>query len=285
MPSCEMQPWEIGVFASIDAGLGVGLEVVRDLGVKTIQLHTPHKPSRTPDKAREFSAKLRDYDIKITTVVCGFDGESYASIEVTKQTVGLVPEGSRAARIVETKEISDFAKLLGVHEIGSHIGFVPHDRTSPAYKAIVEATREVVRYAKNNGQTYHLETGQEPADNLLAFIDDVAVDALFINFDPANLILYGIGDPIGALEKVGHKVRGVHCKDAIASEQPGVAWGREVPFGSGEVNAELFLQALKATGYRGALTIEREIPEEPARQKAEVGEVVALIESLRKKVL
>ncbi|MGL4944490.1 MAG: sugar phosphate isomerase/epimerase family protein [Thermoguttaceae bacterium] len=280
-----MQPWEIGVFASIDAGLGVQLEVVRDLGVKTVQLHTPHKPSRTPEKARDFSAKLRDYGIAITTVVCGFDGESYESIEVTKQTVGLVPESFRAARIAETKEISDFAKLLGVREIGSHIGFVPHDRSSAAYKSIVEATREVVKYAKNNGQTYHLETGQEPADNLLAFIDDVAVDTLFINFDPANLILYGIGDPIGALKKVGHKVRGVHCKDAIASDNPGVTWGREVPFGRGEVNAKLFLETLKATGYRGALTIEREIPEDPQRQKAEVGEVVTLIKSLRNEVL
>lgn len=280
-----MQVWEIGVFASIDAGLGVKLEVVRDLGIKTVQLHTPHKPTRTPQAAREFLAKLKDYDIAITTIVCGFDGESYASIEVTKQTVGLMPMDTRAARIAETKEISDFAKLLGVTEIGSHIGFVPHDRQSVEYQGIVESTREVVAYAKNNGQTYHLETGQEPADNLLAFIDDVGVDTLFINFDPANLILYGIGDPIGALKKVGHKVRGVHCKDALASSNPGIDWGREVPFGKGEVNAELFLQTLKESGYRGALTIEREIPEEPTRQKAEIGEAVSLISTLRNKVL
>ncbi|MGL6195082.1 MAG: sugar phosphate isomerase/epimerase, partial [Thermoguttaceae bacterium] len=87
-----MEKWSIGVFASIDAGLGVKLEVVRDLGIKTVQLHTPHKESRTPEKAAEFLKKLNDCGITITTVFCGFDGESYASIKITAETVGLVPK-------------------------------------------------------------------------------------------------------------------------------------------------------------------------------------------------
>jgi len=276
-----MTNWPIGVFASIDAGLGVKLEVVRELGLTSIQLHSPHKESRTPENAKAFRAKLDDYGITISTVFCGFPGESYESIAITAQTVGFVPESTRAERFVEAKEIADFAKLLGVKEIGSHIGFVPHDRNGDLYRDVVAGIRDLCEHLARNGQQLHLETGQEEVDALLDFIQDVGTGNLFINFDPANLILYGIGDPIGALKKVGHLVRSVHCKDGVATTgTPGVDWGREVPFGSGQVNAKLFLQTLKEIGYKGPLTIEREIPEEPARQKEEIGQAVQLIKEL-----
>ncbi|MDR0869592.1 MAG: sugar phosphate isomerase/epimerase [Planctomycetaceae bacterium] len=277
--------WEIGVFASIDAGLGVKLEVVRELGIKTIQLHAPAKASRTPENAAAFTKKLKEYGIEITTVFLGFEGESYASIKITAETVGFVPKTTRAARLAEAFEISDFAKLLGVSAIGSHIGFVPHDKDSADYKDVIKTIQDLTAHLQKNGQTLHLETGQEDVDSLLTFIANVGADNLFINFDPANLILYGIGDPIGALKKVGKFVRGVHCKDATATAgTPGVDWGSEVPFGTGQVNAELFLRTLKEVGYAGALTIEREIPEEPARQKEEIGQAVKLINELKAKI-
>lgn len=279
------QNWEIGVFASIDAGLGVKLEVARELEVRTVQLHTPHKATRTAQNAAAFVKKLQEYGIEITAVVLGFEGESYASIEITAQTVGFVPAATRQERLNEARDISDFTKLLGVSVICSHIGFVPHDRNCADYAAMVQAIQDLTAYLKKNGQNLHLETGQEDVDSLLAFIADVGADNLFINFDPANLILYGIGDPIGALKKVGKFVRSVHCKDATATTgTPGTDWGSEVPFGTGQVDAELFLRTLKEIGYTGPLTIEREIPEEPARQKEEIGQAVNLINALKKKI-
>ncbi len=276
-----MSDWPIGVFASIDAGLGVKLEIVRELGLTSIQLHTPHKESRTPENAKAFLAKLKDYGISISTIFLGFVGESYETIAITAETVGLVPEATRAERFAEAKEISDFAKLLGVKEIGCHIGFVPHDQTCSQYGDVVTTIRLLCDHLDGNGQTLHLETGQEDVEDLLEFITHVQRENLFINFDPANLILYGIGDPIGALKKVGHLVRGVHCKDGVATTgKPGVDWGREVPFGTGQVDARLFLQTLKKIGYRGPLTIEREIPEDPIRQKEEIGQAVRLIKEL-----
>ncbi|MBN1591598.1 MAG: sugar phosphate isomerase/epimerase, partial [Pirellulales bacterium] len=109
-----MEKWPLGVFASIDAGLGVNLDVVRELGVPTIQLHTPSKPSRTQAKAEEFLATLKQMGIAISVVFGGFEGESYADIPTTARTVGLVPPETRAARTAEMKEIADFARLLGV---------------------------------------------------------------------------------------------------------------------------------------------------------------------------
>ena len=277
-----MEFMPVGVFASIDAGLGVKLEVVRDLGIKTIQLHTPAKASRTPENAKAFLEKLSEYGITTTVVFLGFEGETYETIARTAETVGFVPEETRQARLQEAREIADFAKLLGVEAIGSHIGFVPHDTASDAYKGMVAAIQEYCDYLKKNGQRLHLETGQEKAENLLAFLHDVGRDNIFINFDPANLILYGMGNPIESLKKVGKYVRSCHCKDALPTTgTPGVDWGTEVPFGQGKVDAKLFLQTLKEIGYTGPLTIEREIPEEPERQKAEIRQALALIESIK----
>ena len=280
-----MEKWPLGVFASIDAGLGVKLEVARDLGVPTIQLHAPHQATRTQAAADAFLKKIADYGITLTCVFGGFEGESYADIPTVARTVGLVPPETRAARTKELKEISDFAKLLGCGAVGLHIGFVPHDRSLPLYKEVVAVAQDVCDHCAKHGQTLHLETGQETADDLLAFIQDVKRPNLFINFDPANMILYGTGEPIAALKKVGRYVKSIHCKDGKWAPNLGKEWGQEVPLGDGDVGMENYLRTLKEIGYDGPLTIEREIPQEPERQKSEIGRAINLLRDLRQKVL
>ncbi len=282
-----MEKWPIGVFTSVDAGLGVHLDVAQELGIPTVQVHAPHQQTRTPEAARSFVARLNAAGIKVTCVFGGFDGESYADIPTTIRTVGLVPEETRAARVAEMTEISDFAKLIGCPAVGLHIGFVPADRTSASYRNLIAATQDLLDHVNGNGQTLHLETGQESADHLLEFIQDVKRDNLFINFDPANMILYGSGEPIAALKKVGHLVRSIHCKDAkwAAPEQRGVSWGTEVALGDGDVGMETYLRTLLDLGYTGPLTIEREIAHDRERQKADIGKAVNLLNSLKKKIL
>ena len=281
-----MQKWPIGVFTSVDAGLGVHLEVANELGVPTVQIHAPHQHTRTEQNADAFLQKCRDAGITVTAVFGGFDGESYADIETTKRTVGLVPEETRDARVQEMKEISDFAKLLGVETVALHIGFVPEDTAGESYQNLIAATRDLLDHVQANGQRLNLETGQETADHLLQFIADVGRYNLFINFDPANMILYGTGDPIEALKKVGHLVRSVHCKDATwaAEDARGIAWGAEVPLGEGDVGMETYLRTLDELGYEGPLTIEREIAHDRQRQKADIGQAVSLLENLRTKI-
>ncbi|HAD60049.1 MAG TPA: Fe-S cluster assembly protein HesB, partial [Planctomycetaceae bacterium] len=130
-------------------------------------------------------------------------------------------------------------------------------------------------------------TGQETADHLLHFIADVERDNLYINFDPANMILYGTGEPIEALRKVGKHVRSIHCKDATwaAEDRRGQDWGAEVALGDGDVGMEDYLRTLHELGYDGPLTIEREIPEDPVQQKADIGKAVSLLEELRTNIL
>ena len=279
-----MEKWPIGVFASIDAGLGVRLEVAHALGVRTIHLHTPHAESRTPERAAEFKKRLAELNITITCVFAGFEGESYADIPTVHNTVGLMPRETRSARATELKAIADFARELGVDTVGVHLGLVPHDKSDADYRDLLQITRDICDHCQRNGQALHLETGQEPVGVLIAFLDDVARDNIFVNFDPANMILYGAGEPIPALEELGSRVHSIHCKDATWSDQPGETWGRETPLGEGDVDFEAFLKTLKKIGYTGPLTIEREIPQEPERQKAEIGSAIELLQRLKKEL-
>ena len=279
-----MAKWPIGVFTSVDAGLGVKLEVAQELGVPTIQLHAPEKQTRTQENADQFLGRLKELGIELTAVFGGFTGESYADIPTVNETVGLVPAATRAARTQEMKEIADFSKLLGCQVVALHLGFIPHDPNDALYAEIIEVTRDVCGHCQQNGQNLHLETGQESAEGLLQFISDVGCENLFINFDPANMILYGTGEPIEALRRVGAYVRSVHCKDGTWAANPGKEWGQEVPLGEGDVGMENYLRTLDELGYTGPLTIEREIAQEPERQKAEIGHAINLLNELKAKI-
>lgn len=280
-----MTPWPLGVFASVDAGLGVHLDVVRELGVPTAHLHSPHPESRTAERGREFKRELAALPLEVTCVFAGFEGESYADIPTVAKTVGLIPLATRGKRTEELLEIAEFAGLLGVKSVGVHIGFVPHEVAAVDYSDVVRIARRVCDQLAQNGQALHLETGQEPAEVLLRFLDDVGCDNLYVNFDPANMILYGCGEPIDALRQLGGRVRSVHCKDATWSSHPGETWGAEVPVGSGDVDFRRFLQTLADIGYQGPLTIEREIPQDRSRQAAEIASAIGVLTELKRTIL
>ncbi|MCC9601958.1 sugar phosphate isomerase/epimerase [Stieleria sp. JC731] len=280
-----MEDWAIGVFASVDAGLGVKWDVISELGLPTIQLHAPHQGQRSAEDAEKLKEQLAEMGVQCTAVFGGFEGESYADIPTVQQTIGLVPQASRESRLREMCEISDFAKALGCDTIALHLGFIPEDTNDPQYDQIVAVTAKLCDHCNENGQFLHLETGQETAEGLMQFIAAVGCDNLKINFDPANMILYGTGEPIEALRMLAPHVRSVHCKDGTWSDHPGETWGREVPLGKGDVDIEKYLTALHEIGYTGSLTIEREIPEDPERQKAEIGGAIDLLTELRSKIL
>ena len=280
-----MEKWPIGIFTSVGAGLGLPLPTTAELGISTIHLHAPHADARSADDASQLTRQLAESKISVSCLFAGFDGESYADIPTVERTVGLVNPATRTERLAELKEISDFGKLLEVPAVGLHVGFVPHDTQSDAYTEVVETLREVCEHCAANGQQLYLETGQETAAALVQFLKDVDRENLFVNFDPANMILYGAGEPLSALEMLGPYVRSVHCKDATWSDQPGKTWGQEVPLGEGDVDMAAYLRMLIKIGYDGPLTIEREIPQEPERQRSEIGQAVQLLNTLKQELL
>ncbi|MEM8946758.1 MAG: sugar phosphate isomerase/epimerase family protein [Planctomycetota bacterium] len=278
-------PWPIGIFTSVGAGLGLPLATASELGITTIHLHAPHRGSRSPDQAKELAARITESEISVSCLFAGFDGESYEDIPTVERTVGLVNPATRSARHSELKEISDFGSLLAVPAVGLHVGFVPHDTASKSYADLIAVMRDVCDHCATNQQSVYLETGQETAAALLTFLSDIDRSNLFVNFDPANMILYGVGEPLPALEVLGSFVRSVHCKDARWSDQPGVTWGTEMPLGEGDVDVRAYLTTLKKIGYDGPLTIEREIPQDPERQRREIGAAVSLLEELKQDLI
>ena len=200
---------------------------------------------------------LRKSGVTITAGMIDFPGEDYATIDMIRKTGGYVPDDQWAVRRKLSEQAADLGKELGIDKITTHVGFVPH-KGQPGYDAITGRVREVAQLFADRGIQLGMETGQERADELLAFLDDLAMPNVFVNFDPANMILYGAGDPIDAISLLAPHVRHVHAKDGVPSTRPGVDWGEEVPFGAGAVGPEMFLDALGAAGYTGPISIERE---------------------------
>jgi sugar phosphate isomerase/epimerase len=164
----------------------------------------------------------------------------------------------REERVKKILLFSDFAKKLGVKVLSAHIGFIPEDKNDPDYKGLVETAQKIAEHCRKNDQSFALETGQEPANALLRFIENVGRPNLGVNFDPANMLLYDTGNPIEALDILRKYVIGVHCKDGKRPERKGEL-GKEYPLGKGNVGIERLINELKKIGYTGPLTIEREI--------------------------
>ena len=210
--------------------------------------------------AEVYSKALADEEFTVTAVFAAYDGESYADIPTVLNTVGFIPESTREAREARTYEVVDMTAAIGVPIFACHIGFVPEDHTDPVYAPVRDMVRRICDYCAARGVTFALETGQEPAETLLHFLEDVGRPNLKLNFDPANLILYGTSEPIAALKLVGKHVVSIHCKDGNwpDASKPG-SLGTEMPLGEGSVGMGAFVDMLKEIGYTGAMTIEREV--------------------------
>ncbi len=271
---------EIGVMFWARGAPLATVRAVKALGVRAGQLGIPGDMS-LGDAAQGWKAALEQEDFAVVTVFCSYAGESYADLPTIQQTVGFVPPATRLDREQRTKEASDFAAELGVKSIATHIGFVPENRTDPAYIDVLHMVRRICDHAAKHGQSFVLETGQEPADVLLTFLRDVDRTNIGINFDPANMIMYGTGDPIQALGILSPHVVSVHCKDGVWPPKGIVdGLGSERPLGQGEVGMPQFIAKLKQVGYTGILSIEREI--EDQEQKAnDIRSGVRLLEQLR----
>ncbi len=276
-----MKDLPLGLFIVPDARLEMRLNIAKSLNITTAHVLTPPRKERTKDNIQLLKNKFKEAKVEITIIFCGFEGESYASIAEVEKTVGLAPEQTCQARLEECKEISDFARALGVNILGMHLGFIPEDINSETYQRLLKQTRELCDYCRDNEQRLHLETGQEKAEVLLGFINEVNRVNLAINFDPANMILYGAGEPISALRFLGHHVKSIHCKDAKWAANPGQDWGTEVVPGQGDVNFVAFFMTLEEVGYQGPLTIEREITGE--KQIKDIETTVVFLNNIRKK--
>jgi sugar phosphate isomerase/epimerase len=253
--AASVKPMRLGLILPVDQDPDAAIRKVRDLGLPTCQVELT---SFEPGLAEALRAALDRYGVQATSAVAVGPGEEIYDFYAGPLTIGLVPRATRAARIARINGTSDFAKKCRIPAVQTHCGFIPENPNDPLYKEVVEAVRQVAAYCRKNGQTFRCETGQETPITLLRTIRDVGLDNVGVNFDAANLILYGKANPVEALDVLGPLVMGVHAKDGLYPADPNQL-GRETPIGQGKVNFPRFIGRLKEIGYTGPITIEREI--------------------------
>ncbi len=272
----------IGVIHSLDRLLNEGADGVRlltDAGIECIQLNNWDTALCTPENAARVH-ELLDGKVRISSFWAGWSGPAVWNFVDGPVTLGLVPSAYRAMRLQELKKEADFAKLLGVHDMATHVGFVPEQPIYDGYRDLVSAVRDIAAYCKKLDIFFNFETGQETPVTLMRLFSDVGADNLGINLDPANLILYGRGNPVDAISIYGDRIRGIHVKDGDYPSGDFHRLGSERVVGEGSVNFKVFLPKLLKSGYCGDLYIEREITGE--QQLKDIQKTVVYVKELIK---
>lgn len=249
------KPLRLGLIIGIGNDPDAALGKVHDLGSPTCQAYCEEFQ---PELAKKLTAALTKYGIEATSIVVGGPGKEVWNFYEGPLTIGLVPRETRGARIAHIKKASEFAKECGVAAVQTHCGFIPENPNEALYKETVAAIREVAEYCRRNGQNFRYETGQETPITLVRAMRDVGLDNQGVNFDLANLILYGKANPVDAIEILGPYVQGIHAKDGLWPTNP-KDLGEEVAIGKGKVDFPRIIARLKEMKYAGAVTIEREI--------------------------
>jgi sugar phosphate isomerase/epimerase len=206
-------------------------------------------------------AKLAAAGVKIVSGMFGTVGEDYTTLETIRKTGGIVPDATWDENWRNIQQYVKLAARLKLKLVSFHCGFLPEDPSDASYDKLIGRLVKIADAFARAGIGLAMETGQEDAGTLKEFLDRLAKPNVGVNFDPANMILYAKGDPVAAVKVLMPYVRQIHIKDATATKVPG-QWGAEVPVGTGEVAWPAFFAALKAGGFGGYMSIEREAGEQ-----------------------
>jgi len=272
-----MQSLQIGVcsWSLAIPDLGQSLSTIKnELGLDLVHLGFFDDTYKNPDRVIKI---VQDIGVQVSATAVGFAGEDYSSIQRIAATGGYMPDADWEARRAKTIAVADITRALGVKSMSTHVGFVPHDARDRKYAVMVDRIKAIADALGERGLALLMETGQETAEALLAFIAAVGRPNLAVNFDPANVILYGVGDPAEAVGLLKDRIAHVHMKDGTASSKPGVDWGEDVVLGTGEADIPRIVSKLRAQGYAGPLAIEREAGNQ---RLADIREAIRLLKSL-----
>jgi L-ribulose-5-phosphate 3-epimerase len=231
------------------------ISMVKSLGLSKVQLAlNDHRGSAG---GAAIGAELADAGIEIASGMFGTVGEDYTSLETIQRTGGVVQDEHWEANLDSAREVVEACGSLGLDLVSFHAGFLPEDPSDPDYAKLIDRLRTLATLFADAGIDLAFETGQEEAEILARFLDDLAAPNVGVNFDPANMILYAKGDPVAGLEILLPYLKQVHIKDAVLTTEPGT-WGNEVVVGTGQVNWPAFLEVLDEAQYGSAIVIERE---------------------------
>ncbi len=202
---------------------------------------------------------LRSDGIQIASGMMCTRGEDYSTLDSIARTGGVRPDATWGDNLRAAEQNARLARRLGISLVTLHAGFIPHVPGAER-DTLIRRLRQIIDLFDDCGVRIALETGQESAGTLLAALESLDRPHAGVNFDPANMILYGMGDPAAALATLAPRVVQVHIKDAMPAAAAGT-WGEEVPAGTGAVDWTRFFDTLHAIGFAGNLIVEREAGE------------------------
>jgi sugar phosphate isomerase/epimerase len=232
------------------------IDDLKQIGLAQVQLALD--PFRTqPDVWGTFPALCAAHKIDVVSGMLTTVGEDYSTMESIRLTGGIVPDNTWDENWENIQAIAGIAQSMNIGLVTFHAGFLPHDERDPEFAKLLHRLRLVADLFASNNIDLALETGQETAASLDAFLRQLQRANVGVNFDPANMILYDKGNPIEALRALAPWLKQCHLKDANRTKVTGT-WGDEVPVGTGQVNWTEFFATLNAIGFNGNLCIERE---------------------------
>ena len=195
--------------------------------------------------------------IRLLSGMMAMAGEDYTTLDSIRRTGGVVPDATWSPNLKAAHENARLAKRLGIRLVTFHAGFVPHHAEDNSRDKLIDRLKRIADVFAASDVQIALETGQEDAGTMLALMESLVTHHVGVNFDPANMILYGMGDPVSSLDILAPFVRQLHVKDAISSNAPD-AWGVEVPVGAGQVDWRSFFHTITRRRIGADLIIERE---------------------------
>lgn len=229
---------------------------VAEIGVSAVQLHLD--PLRTGAWGRQATVDcLAAAGAKVVSGMMMMEGEDYSTLDTIRETGGVRPDKNWEQNLEAAHANAALARELGLDLVSLHAGFLPHDPTDPERPKLIGRLRQLDEAFQAEGIRLAFETGQEDAETLLAVLEELGSENIGVNFDPANMILYAMGDPVESLDRLAPHVMQVHIKDATRTLVPGT-WGAEVPAGTGEVDWDGFFGVLQARDMSVGMMIERE---------------------------
>ncbi|MCX7804580.1 MAG: sugar phosphate isomerase/epimerase [Planctomycetota bacterium] len=283
-----MADFKIGVMAdSFRLPVRDAIRKAKEIGAEGVQIYAV-RGEMDPDnlvgaRRREFRKFVEDQGLEISALCGDLGGHGFERADDNRW------------KIPKSKKIMDLAVELGTKVVTTHIGVVPKDRSDPKYKAMKEACEELAGYGDRVGAAFAIETGPETAAELRAFLDGLNARGVRVNYDPANLVMVTGDDPVAGVEILKDYIVHTHAKDGIRKKaiSPEVVYGHfaeggrgnlrpsdyflETPLGKGGVDFPKYLAALRRIGYKGFLTIEREVGANPA---ADIAEAVRFLRGL-----
>ncbi len=233
------------------------LKLAKEIGFQGVQIWVTGAldPANLKRGANWLRKTVERYGLEISAL-CGDLGYGFAYEEGLEW------------RIKKTKEYLAYSVELGAPIVTTHIGVIPEDRSHPDWDKLRRSLDEIGAYGERAGAVLAAETGPEEPELMREFLQTLDTSAIKINYDPANLVMMGF-DPIKGIYVLAPYIVHTHAKDGVRYPNGRIG---EVPLGEGQVPWQEYLKALRENGYKGYLTIEREVGEEPIRDIKEAKE-------------